>query len=140
MRLDTLELGICLKYIISSRSISFNRHTVTQCPEEYIPVVLNKMGFVKIYAQAIIFGPSAHGGIGAIDLTIKQGIMIIYEVMRTIRTPGHGQELSRISLGTFQHVSGLSLPLLKTRNKEHHILKDITTFIFVISLLNMVAS
>ena len=81
MRLDTLELGIFLKYIISSRSISFNRHTVTQCPEEYIPVVLNKMGFVRTFAQAIAFRPSTHGGIGATELIIEQGIMIICEVM-----------------------------------------------------------
>ena len=60
-------------------------------------------------------GPSTHGGIGAIDLIIKQGIIVIYEVrvIRTIRTLDHGQKLLRIFLRKFQHVSGLSLPLLE---------------------------
>ena len=76
------------------------------------------MGFVRTYAHSIVFGPRTHGGIRAIDLTTKQGIMIIYEVMRTIRTPGHGQELLRIFLRKFQHTSGLSLPLLEYPDKR----------------------
>ena len=39
--------------------------------------------------------------------------MIIYKVTRTIRTPGHGQELLRIFLRKFQRTPGLSLPLLE---------------------------
>ena len=38
--------------------------------------------------------------------------------MRTIRTPGHGQELLRIFLRKFQHASGLSLPLLEYPSKQ----------------------
>ena len=37
MRLDTLELGICLKYIIPPSGMSSNRHTVTRSPEEIHP-------------------------------------------------------------------------------------------------------
>ena len=33
--------------------------------------------------------------------------------MQTLRTPGHGQDILRIFLRTFQHASGLSLPLLE---------------------------
>ena len=33
--------------------------------------------------------------------------------MRTLQTPGHGQDILRIFLRTFQHVSGLSLQLLE---------------------------
>ena len=58
--------------------------------KKYIPVVLNKMGFPRTYAQAIVFGPTTHGGIGSIDLRIEQGIMIVTEIMRTLQTPGHG--------------------------------------------------
>ena len=97
--------------------------------KKYIPVVLNKMGFIHTYPQSIVFGPRSHGGIGAIDLTIEQGIMIIYEVMKTIKTPGHGQELLRIFLRKFQYTSGLSLPL--------HILKDNITYTYATSLQNM---
>ena len=57
--------------------------------KKYIPVVLNKMGFVRMYSQAIVLGPRIHGGIGIIDLTIEQGIMIICEVIQAMRTPGH---------------------------------------------------
>ena len=39
--------------------------------------------------------------------------MIVTEIIRTLRTPGHGQDILRIFLRTFQHVSGLSLPLLE---------------------------
>ena len=49
--------------------------------KKYIPVVLNKMGFSTTYAQAIVFGPTTHGGIGSIDLRIEQGIMIVTEIM-----------------------------------------------------------
>ena len=39
--------------------------------------------------------------------------MIINEIMRTMRTPGHGQDILQIFLRTFQHASGLSKSLLK---------------------------
>ena len=84
----------------------------------YLPVVLNMMGFSKTYAHAMVFGPSTHGGIGGIDLRIEQGLMIIYEMMRIMRTPGHGQDILRVFLRTFQHASGLSLPLFENPNKR----------------------
>ena len=71
------------------------------------------MEFPRTYAQAIVFGPTTHGGLGSIDLRIKQGILIVIEIMRTLRTPGHGQNILRMFLRTFQHASGLSLPLLE---------------------------
>ena len=74
------------------------------------------MGFQRTYAHAIVFGPQSHGGIGAIDLRTEQGMMIINEVMRTNRSPGHGQDILRIFLRTFQHASGLSKPLLEYLN------------------------
>ena len=81
--------------------------------KKYIPIVLNKMGFPRTYPQAIVFGPTTHGGIGSIDLRIEQGIMSVTEIIRTLRTPGHGQGILRIFLCTFQHTSGFSLPLLE---------------------------
>ena len=38
--------------------------------------------------------------------------------MQTLRTPGHGQDILRIFLWTFQHASGLSLPLLEYPNQR----------------------
>ena len=49
--------------------------------KKYIPIVLNKMGFPGTYAQAIVFGPITHGGIGSIDLRIEQRIMIVTEIL-----------------------------------------------------------
>ena len=81
--------------------------------KKYIPIALNKMGFSRTYPQALVFGPITHGGIGSIDLRIEQGIMSVTEIIRTLRTPGHGQNILRIFLRTFQHASGMSLPLLE---------------------------
>ena len=80
---------------------------------KYILTVLNKMGFPRTYAHAIVFGPTTYGGISSIDLRIEQGIMIVTEIMRTLRTLRHGQDILRIFLKTFQHASGLSLTLLE---------------------------
>ena len=65
-----------------------------------------------------MFGPTTHGGIGSIGLRIEQGIMIVTKKVRTLRTPGHGQDILRIFLKTFQHASGLSLPLLEYPNQQ----------------------
>ena len=81
--------------------------------KKYIPIVLNKMGFLRTYPQTIVFGPTTHGGLGSINLRIEQGIMIVTEILRTLRTPGHGQNILRIFLRTFQYASGLSLSLLE---------------------------
>ena len=86
--------------------------------KKYIPIVLNKMEFPPTYPQAIVFGPTTHGGIGSINLRIEQGIMIVTKLIRTLRTPGHGQDILRIFLCTFQHASGLSLPLLEYPERQ----------------------
>ena len=71
------------------------------------------MGFSRTYAQAIVFGSTTHGGLGSINLRIEQGIMIVAEIMRTLQTPRHRQDILQIFLQTFQHASGFSLPLLE---------------------------
>ena len=104
----TFPLGVCHLTNIQLHNLQ----------KKYIPTVLNKMGFPRIYAQATIFGPTIHGGIDSIDLRIEQGIMIVTEIMRTLRTPGHGQDILHIFLKTFQHASGLSQPLLEYPNQR----------------------
>ena len=44
--------------------------------------------------------------------------MIVIEIMRTLRTPGHGQDILRIFLRIFQHATGLSQPLLEYPNQR----------------------
>ena len=84
--------------------------------KKYIPTVLNKMGFPSTYAQAIVFGPTIHGGIGSIDLRIRirnndcHGNNVNIENARI--WAGYRQDILRIFLKTFQHASGLSQPLL----------------------------
>ena len=81
--------------------------------KKYIPTVLNKMGFLGTYTKAIVSDPTTHGGLGSIDLRIEQRILIVTEIMQTLGTLAHGQDILQVFLWTFQHASGLSLRLLK---------------------------
>ena len=71
-----------------------------------------------MYAQAMVFGPRSDGAIEGIDLRSEQGIQIIDNLLRTLRTPGNGQSMLKVFLITFQHVSGYQLPLLQYPNKR----------------------
>ena len=71
------------------------------------------MGFSRTYAHALVFGPRSHGAIEGIDLRNEQGIQIIDNLMRTLRTPGNGQSMVKVFLVTFQHVSGCQQSLLQ---------------------------
>ena len=44
--------------------------------------------------------------------------MIVTEIKKIPRIPGHGQDILRIFLKTFQHPSGLSKPLLKYQDQR----------------------
>ena len=98
-----------------------NKLRLHSLQKAYVPAVLNKMGFSRTYAQAMVFGPRSHGAIEGIDLRSEQGIQIIDNLMRTLRTPGNGQSMVKVFLITFQHVSGCQLPLLQypTRKAPH---------------------
>ena len=76
------------------------------------------MGFPRTYLQAVVFSTATHGGIERMNLQIEQGIMIITVVIRTLRTPGRGQDILGIFLWTFQHASCLSPPLLEYPNQQ----------------------
>ena len=86
--------------------------------QKYIATVLNKMGFLHTYPQAIVFGPATHGEIGSIYLRIEHRIMIVTEIMRTLKTPEYGQDILRIFLIAFQHTLDRSLPLLEYLNQR----------------------
>ena len=49
----------------------------------------------------MVFGPRSHGAIESIDLRSEQGIQIIDNLMRTLRTPGNGQSIVKVFLITF---------------------------------------
>jgi hypothetical protein len=74
---------------------------------------MNKMGSARTHAHALVFGPRSYGGIGCNDLRIEQGLDVVQNLIRQLRTPGYGKQLATIFLRTFQHASGLSLPLLQ---------------------------
>ena len=74
---------------------------------------MNKMGFIRTYARAIVFGPKDLGGIGCLDTRIEAGLGAIETIVRNLRTPGHGQTIITTFLTTWQHVSGMSKPLME---------------------------
>ena len=61
-----------------------NKTRLHNLQKAYIPAVLNKMGFSRTYAQAMVFGPRSHGAIEGIDLRSEQGIQIIDSLMRIL--------------------------------------------------------
>ena len=74
---------------------------------------MNKMGFIRTYARDIVFGPKDLGGIGCLDMRIEAGLGAIETIVRNLRTPGHGQTIITTFLMTWQHVSGMSQPLME---------------------------
>ena len=62
---------------------------------------------------AMVFGPRSYGAIEGIDVGNEQGMQMIDNLMRTLRTPGNGQSMVKVFLVTFQHVSGCQQPLLQ---------------------------
>jgi hypothetical protein len=88
-------------------------HQLHELQKKYIPTLMNKLGIARTHAHVLVFGPRAYGGIGCNDLRIEQGLDAVQNLMRQLRTPGYGKQLATIFLRTFQHASGLSLPLLQ---------------------------
>ena len=86
--------------------------------KSYVPAVLNKMGFSRTYAHAMVFGPRSYGGIERKDFQTEQGIQIIDNLMRTLRTPGNRQSMVKLFLITLQHVLGCQLPLLQYPKRQ----------------------
>jgi hypothetical protein len=81
--------------------------------KKYIPTLMNKMGIARTHAHALVFGPKSYGGIGCNNLRIEQGLDAVQNLIRQLQTPGYGKQLATIFLRTFQHASGLSMPLLQ---------------------------
>ena len=81
--------------------------------QKYIPALLNKLGIIRTHSHALVFGPRAYGGIGCNDLRIEQGLSSVENLIRQLRTPGYGQDISKVFLRWIQHASGLSQPLLQ---------------------------
>jgi len=88
-------------------------HQLHDLQKKYIPTLMNKIGLASTHAHVLVFGPRAYGGIGSNDLRIEQGLDSVQNLIRQLRTPGYGRQLATIFLRTFQHASGLSLPLLQ---------------------------
>jgi hypothetical protein len=80
--------------------------------QKYIPTLMNKIGLARTHAHVLVFGPRAFGGIGCNDLRIEQGLDDVQNLIRQLRTPGYGKQLTTIFLRTFQNTYGLSKPLL----------------------------
>jgi hypothetical protein len=81
--------------------------------KKYILALLNKIGIIQRHAHSLIFGLRSYGGIGCNDLRIEQGIDLIENLIRQLRTPGYGKQMATIFLQTLQHTSGMTQPLLQ---------------------------
>ena len=51
-------------------------------------------------------------------MRIEAGLAAIDTIVRTLRTPGHGQSIMKYCLKRWQHVSGMTHPLLQYPNKR----------------------
>ena len=66
----------------------------------------------------MFFGSRSYGGIDGKDCRTEQGLSVIQDFMRTLRTPGNGQSILKVFLRTFQHASGFSQPLFLNPTKR----------------------
>jgi hypothetical protein len=71
------------------------------------------MGIARTHVHALVFGPRSYGGIGCNDFRIEQGSDAIHNLIRQLRTPGYGKQLTAIFLRIQQNASGMSKSLLK---------------------------
>jgi hypothetical protein len=90
-----------------------SQHQLHDLQKTYIPTLMNKIGVARTHAHVLVFGPRSYGGIGCNDLRLEQGLDSIQNLIRQLRTPAYGKQLTTIFLRTFQNASGLSQPLLQ---------------------------
>jgi hypothetical protein len=90
-----------------------SQHQLHDLQKKYIPTLMNKIGVARTHAHVLVFGPRSYGGIGCNDLRLEQGLDSIQNLIRQLRTPGYGKQLTTIFLRTFQNASGLSKSLLQ---------------------------
>jgi hypothetical protein len=90
-----------------------NQHQLHDLQKKYIPTLMNKIGIARTHAHALVFGARSYGGIGCNDLRIEQGLDVVQNLIRQLRTPGYGKQLATIFSRTFQNASGMLLPLLQ---------------------------
>ena len=76
-------------------------------------VFANKMGFVKTFPRAVLYGPQTYGGRAMRDFTVEQTIDFVQMFMKHLRS-NHSKchEMSRIALEWAQHQVGTSKFLL----------------------------
>ena len=90
-----------------------NDYQLDQLQRNYIGVLMNKMGFIRKYARDIVYGPKEFDGIGCLNMRIEVGLLAVETIVRNLRIPGHGQSIIKTFLESWQHVSGMSHPLLE---------------------------
>jgi hypothetical protein len=74
---------------------------------------LQKLGFNKHFARAVVFGPQEMGGLAMRDLAVEQGIAQIMSMMEHLYHKTETGRLIKISLATLQMEAGTEGPLLK---------------------------
>ena len=63
-----------------------------------IAVLLNKLHLSSKHDRRLVFAAKQYGGLGCIDLRVEAGLEAITNIVRTLRTPGHGQSIIKVFL------------------------------------------
>jgi hypothetical protein len=74
---------------------------------------LNKIGFNRNTPHAVAFGPTIYNGLAMRDLTVEQGIGQLQLLIRHVRAESIQGSLFLITLSWWQHLAGVSFPLLQ---------------------------
>jgi hypothetical protein len=111
-----------------------SQHQSHDLQKKYIPTLMNKIGLAKTHAHALVFGPRLYGGICCNDLRIEQRLDAVQNLIRQLRTPGYGKQITTIFLRTFQNASGLSqqllqYPMIRAPHLEGHYYVHIRRFL-----------
>jgi hypothetical protein len=78
-----------------------------------IPLLLNRLGYDRRLAHALVFGPRRFGGLGVPHILTSQMTSQLSLVTRTLRSKGQPNLLTLVNLNRIQHTSGVSYPIFE---------------------------
>jgi exonuclease III len=84
---------------------------LTEIQRPMIPLLLNRLGYDRTLAHALVFGPRTLGGLGVTHIHTTKMHSQLSLVIRTLRTEGQPNTLFVINLNRIQHTSGIGEPI-----------------------------
>ena len=95
-----------ITYVLPLTNFSAKQcHKIQSKPTQ---IFLQKSGFPSTLCRYVVFGCCRSGGLGFRDLYVKQGILHVTKFVQTLRTPGHSQQLLKLTIDEWQISSGFS--------------------------------